>query len=287
MSNQINSQMNCHTSIQMNSQTNGQINTRTALFDSQADDYDTSFSDTRLGRYYRQRTHRVLRKQWKRDSWILELNAGTGEDALFLAGLGHHVLATDISTAMLTIIKEKVLRRQLGKQVSCQQLDLAQLDCLTDTTFDGILSNFGGLNCISGWHTFARHSYRLLRPGGIVAVCVMGPAVPWEWLWFLARGKPRMAFRRLAGSCEWHGSRIYYPRCSEFEAIMGSCSFQLLHREALGVFMPPPYTSSTTVNWQRRFRLLARLEESVCNTRLACRLADHYFLVFQKTAEAR
>ena len=38
------------------------------------------------------------------------------------------------------------------------------------------------------------------------------PVVPWEWCWYLIRGQPRTAFRRLrVGGVDWHGLRVRYP----------------------------------------------------------------------------
>jgi len=52
--------------------------------------------------------------------------------------------------------------------------------------------------------------------GGIAVLCIMGPAVPWEWIWFLAKGQPRAAFRRLRhNGAEWSGIAVHYPSIAE------------------------------------------------------------------------
>ena len=71
-----------------------------APFDAVADDYDSSFTDTAVGRLHRATVWRHLDAVLEPSSKILELGCGTGEDALRLARRGHRVLATDVSTAM-------------------------------------------------------------------------------------------------------------------------------------------------------------------------------------------
>ena len=76
--------------------------------------------------------------------------------------------------------------------------------------FDGALSNFGGLNCVSDLGAVATGSPRA-PAGGSALLCIMGPAVPWEWGWYLLHGQPRQAFRRFAEVTSWRGLAIRYP----------------------------------------------------------------------------
>ena len=72
-----------------------------AAFDRIAEDYDQRFTDTLIGRAQRDAVWRVLAQTWKKDDRVLELNCGTGEDAIFLAGNGISVLACDASRQMI------------------------------------------------------------------------------------------------------------------------------------------------------------------------------------------
>jgi cyclopropane fatty-acyl-phospholipid synthase-like methyltransferase len=53
-------------------------------------------------------------------SKILELSAGTGEDAIYFAEHGHYVHATDISLGMQRILSQKILSASLTDKVSCE-----------------------------------------------------------------------------------------------------------------------------------------------------------------------
>ena len=48
------------------------------------------------------------------------------------------------------------LRRKAGEY----GLDIQQLDRFKKEEFDGVLSNFGGLNCIEDWQIFAQNSLK-------------------------------------------------------------------------------------------------------------------------------
>ncbi|WP_168203989.1 class I SAM-dependent methyltransferase [Aliikangiella coralliicola] len=253
-----------------------------SLFDDCAVDYDKTFSRTFLGGYYRSRTHRVFDKYYSGDSRILELNSGTGEDAIYLAESGSQVLATDLSASMLNVINDKVARKELEGKVSTRILDLQDLDQMAGSKFDGVVSNFGGLNCINNWRKFARDAYNLMNDGGILFVCIMGPIVPWEWLWYLLQRDLAEAFRRVKGKSSWRGEDIYYPKASEFKKIVEAESFQLVYQEALGTFMPPPYTNKHVEKWPVFYRSMSKLETFVCQSNIACHLSDHYVLVFKK-----
>src|SRR5512144_2754672 len=53
---------------------------------------------------------------------ILELNAGTGTDAVELARRGYQVHATDIALGMLERLQDKIDRYELNQRITWQQL---------------------------------------------------------------------------------------------------------------------------------------------------------------------
>jgi ubiquinone/menaquinone biosynthesis C-methylase UbiE len=251
-------------------------------FDSLAADYDRAFSHTQLGAYYRERVQAIYFRYWPGDKNLLELNAGTGEDAIALARRNNRVLATDISRAMLNELSAKAGGTACGDRLQIAQLSLLEVDNLAPRTFDGVLSNFGGLNCISDYQLFARRLGEVVATGGEAILCVMGPLVPWEIAWFAFRGEFAKSVRRLRRGTRWRGIELCYPPPATLIAAMRAASFRLLERGALGVFMPPPYAGNRIRCCPRTLATLARLEEAVSGLQLAGRFADHYVLVFRK-----
>ena len=77
-------------------------------FDQIASSYDETFTYTEIGKKQRNIVWDYLKRTLPADTQldILELNCGTGEDALFLANIGHSVTATDASEEMLNITNE-------------------------------------------------------------------------------------------------------------------------------------------------------------------------------------
>src|SRR5690349_14062620 len=76
--------------------------------------FDQEFGSDTIIRYKRKRVREHVLKFSHPGEKILELNCGTGEDAMFFSQQGFNVHATDISTGMLSKMKEKILESQLA-----------------------------------------------------------------------------------------------------------------------------------------------------------------------------
>ncbi|NJM40898.1 MAG: methyltransferase domain-containing protein [Anaerolineae bacterium] len=242
--------------------------TSLTAFDSLAADYDRSFTHSTLGQLMRAAVWRRLDANFAPGSRVLELNCGTGEDAVYLARKGIHVLATDVSAAMCDLARKKTTQAQLSHYVSVKPMAIEAIEAIgnwqlaTDETlitnnqstnnqstnnpmsFDGLLSNFGGLNCIADLDAFARDAATVLRLGARVVLCIMGPWVPWEWLWYLRKGQPRKAFRRLGrDGVAWRDLRIRYPSVRAVRQQFAN-GFRFLRASAVGALLPPSYAES-------------------------------------------
>src|SRR5512144_1372870 len=79
---------------------------------------------------------------------ILELNAGTGTDAVQLAQRGYFIHATDIAPGMLNRLQEKVNRFGLHDHVTSGEHSFLSLENIHGAPFDAIFSDLGGLNCV-------------------------------------------------------------------------------------------------------------------------------------------
>ena len=111
---------------------------------------------------------------------ILELNAGTGIDAVFFANNGCRVHAIDISEGMLTRLRKKVDLLNLHDRITVQKCSLTELENINQSPFDFIFSNFGGLNCVPDLTLVTNSISRLLKPGGFVTIVIMPKICPWE-----------------------------------------------------------------------------------------------------------
>src|SRR6478609_2058626 len=123
---------------------------QTAPFDGMAADYDRSFTASSIGQRMRAAVWHRLDAAFRPGERVLELNCGTGEDAVHLGSRGVRVLATDTSPAMLAVARAKVARAGMTDLVEVAPMAIEDLATRCPArSFDGVLSNFGGLNCVA------------------------------------------------------------------------------------------------------------------------------------------
>src|SRR5262249_10543353 len=129
---------------------------------------------------------------------ILEINCGTGVDAVYLARMGVEVLALDSSAGMVAVAQRRIQQESVGERVRLQQRSIEDLGSLeNEGSFDGILSNFGGLNCVPNLQKVGQDLARLLKPGSSALFCLLGRWCCWEFLYYLTHLQPSKAFRRV------------------------------------------------------------------------------------------
>lgn len=262
-------------------------------FDDLAADYDRSFTHTPLGRMMREAAWRRIDARFAAGDHVLELNCGTGEDAIHLAQRDVHVLATDASMAMVQVARDKVNRIGVQNRVTVHTLAIEEIvgsfqdlegerPKYARSRFDGVLSNFGGLNCVSDWRMVSAGLAGCVRKGGFALLCLMGPRCAWEWGWFLRQGEFQKAFRRRQPEgTYWRGMTIRYPSVTRMRRAFAS-EFRLVRVSAIGALLPPTYAAEWAA---RNPRILARL--NIWERRLerlwplvAC--ADHYLLELER-----
>ena len=103
-----------------------------AAFDDLAASYDDTFTESVIGRLLRAAVWRRLDAQFRAGDRVLELNCGTGADAIHLAHTGVRVLATDVSEAMLDVTRRKVAQAGMAELVQVAKLDIAELAAIGD-----------------------------------------------------------------------------------------------------------------------------------------------------------
>ena len=127
-------------------------------FDQLAPRYDSIFTISSVGKTQRDVVWRRALETFPTGGRILELNCGTGEDALFLAQAGMRITACDASPSMVAQAHNKISNANFLDQVDLHVLATEDLDKLaTSWSFDGVLSNFSGLN--SSKISSALHGY--------------------------------------------------------------------------------------------------------------------------------
>lgn len=271
--------------------TSGRSTVESHPFDRVAASYDDDFTHSQLGRWLRAAVWAEIGPMFRSGDRVLELGCGTGEDAMWLAQRGVHVTATDSSQAMLDVARRKVADCGITERVQFMHLDVRDItnfqSVVSTYQFDGVFSNFGALNCLADRRPLAEALSPCVRPGGYVALVVMGPLCLWEIGWYLLHGHVRAAFRRFRSGVEAHVGageyvRVWYPSPRRLRAEFGS---YFCHRNTvgLGTVLPPSYLGHLMGRWPRLFETLAPLDRRLGRVFPGTWLNDHYLVVFEQT----
>lgn len=247
-------------------------------FDKLAAGYDQQFTETTLGRHLRNLVLDRVDAASGAGQRVLDLGCGTGHDAAHLAARGLEVWAVDAAAEMVETARAK--GAAWGDRLHVLQGSIEALDELVACAgpFDLALSNFGALNCVADLPRLLRAVAARLDHGGRFWACVMGPWVPWEWVWMVFQGTPRKSFRRLrSGGSEWRGMTIRYPSVRAFRR---ACPKELRIQSvsSVGAFLPPTYVEPWIRQHPRWLATLAWLEQRLAEVPPFPQLADHYLV---------
>lgn len=259
----------------------------TASFDHIASNYDQEFTHSSIGTLQRQKVWDYLdEKLHEGPLFILELNCGTGEDAIHLAGKGHHILATDISLEMIKVASAKAIEMRLNENISFLPCDLNKLEEaeLKNNSFDLVFSNFGGLNCLDtiALKKLSKIASRLLKPNGHFIGVIMPDLCLWESLYFLGKFNGKKAFRRyktgpLVVNIQGQEVETWYYSPRRVEMLFDD-EFRLKHLQPVGLFLPPSYLDPFFKQRQGLLNRLDSLEEKTNRHPFTARYADHFLI---------
>lgn len=256
-------------------------------FNRQATVFDALYSPNPIIRYKRQAVRAHIAHYLPSCSHILELNAGTGEDAIYFAGQGHTVHATDIAENMQQVLRSKVHSEGVEEKVSNEICSYNALNTLQQRgPYDFIFSNFAGLNCTGELSQVLKSFSPLLKPGGLVTLVVMPRFCLWEII-LLLKGKFSTAFRRIRSrhgvtahvegihfTC-WYYSPKYIQRCLDEQ-------FEVLQVEGLCTIVPPSYLENFPVKYPRLYQWLVRMEKRFGKTWPWRETGDYFIISLQK-----
>jgi ubiquinone/menaquinone biosynthesis C-methylase UbiE len=235
-------------------------------FSAQSNIFDDIYADNTIVKYKRDRVRAHVLQYINPNASILELNSGTGEDAIFFAGLGHTVHATDIAEGMQQQLQEKAARHRLNNLISTELCSFTQLDHLKNRgPYDHIFSNFAGLNCTDELDKVLLSLPGLLNKDGMATLVVLPKFCLWESL-LLLKGEFKTATRRWFSkkgvkahvegtyfTC-WYYNPSYIIKAVKY-------SFDVLSVEGLCTIVPPSYIEHFAEKYPRAYRWLKKLED--------------------------
>jgi SAM-dependent methyltransferase len=261
-------------------------------FDRIAEQYDALWSESAVGRQQRRAVWQRIDPLFSRGSRVLDLGCGSGVDAVHLMQRGVDVTGIDASAGMVRVAR--------ARGVNVRLLAIEALEEI-EGVFDGALSNFGALNCVPDLAPVAHSLGRLIRPGGYVALCVLGRCCAWEVAHFLRRsvrhsaagplptvasrneappGNAAKAFRRYRrGGCEASlGIRVHYHSAAQIRGAFAA-RFQLVDWRGIGVCVPPSYIDTFS---ERVVSRMGAVDRKLAHLPLLRALGDHRLFVFRR-----
>ncbi len=260
------------------------IDTIAEAFSRTAEKYDSFADDHPNQTRMRNKVYTHFQRFIPSGSRILELNCGTGTDAVELAQRGYKVHATDIAPGMLERLQDKVHQNNLGDHISFQQCSFTELDQVQGAPFDAVFSNLGGLNCIPDLSPVIKQLPKVLRPNGLITWVLMPPVCLWEMA-EIFRGHPRLAFRRLARNgttahLEGLYFTIYYFTPKKVLEWFGD-EFDCLAIEGLSVITPTAESKNFAKRYTRLYRTLSWLDDRLASRYPWCGWGDFFIITMR------
>lgn len=255
-------------------------------FDGIAGQYDDIFTYSLIGRAQRDVVWEALKTTFRQGDRVLELNCGTGEDALFLSRMGVSVYGCDASERMIAVAERRMAVEPGRVSVQFDVRASEEIGNLGECElFDGAVSNFSGLNCVEDLAAVARQLARLVKPGGRLVLCLSTRFCLWETIWYSSRGDVARAVRRWKGSAV--GSlgetaiRIQYPSlrdiCRKFHP-----GFHFLSCRGVGVSVPPSYVEHLARKYPWALNAMQTVDRVISGWPLFRVMGDHMLLVFER-----
>lgn len=264
------------------------LTSRSAPFDVVADEYDLRFTNSMIGRAQRESVWREMDRLFHPGQRVLEINCGTGVDALHLASRGIHVVACDASPGMVAVARGRLEASTIRNHVDFRVLAIEQIGQLEkEGLHDGVLSNFSGLNCVADLQCVARDLARLVRPGGRALLCLFGRFCLWEMFWYVLQGDFRKAFRRLrdkgvfANLAAGYGVLVRYPSVGSLRRDFAG-HFRLVSWKGIGIAVPPSYLEPWALRFPRLFKFAARIDPFLGRFPGIRALADHVVVALER-----
>ena len=214
---------------------------------------------------------------------ILDAGGGTGEWAIPLAKLGYDVILTDISRGMLRQARLKLEEKSIDT-VELQRVNICDMSCFTDNTFDMALVQGDPLSYCSDAEKAVEELYRVVKPGCHCIASVdsmhsimikMISAQRWDKLDTLLK----------EGSSEFVGGfTIHYFTPEMLSTLFTQAGFEVVRILGKPVFMSiiPREKANNLLRDRKIFERILQLELQYCDSENVVGFADHLEIVGKK-----
>lgn len=148
-------------------------------YDGIAPEYD-GFLDTTANRAIRECFWQYVAQVVPAPARVLDFGAGSGLDTAHLAGLGHSVVAYDLSDGMIAVLRERCAAAIAAGTVEpfAGTLDEVRAALQARAPFDAVVSDFAVFSSVARFGPVFRLLGALVRPGGALVLSIQNPWHP-------------------------------------------------------------------------------------------------------------
>jgi len=256
------------------------------IFDSAAEAYDETFTDSLIGKAQRKRVYHWLKKVdfFNKKNRVFEINCGTGFDAEQFHNKGLQIVATDGSSKMIEVAKEN-----RNSEIDFFQLEFNQVSSHEKFKQSNVLfSNFGGLNCLSNneLKNFTNEIAKVQTKGDLIAWVIMPDQCFMESFYFLFKLKFKKVFRRkmnesLKVSVDGVDVETFYHSPSDVKDIFYP-KYQVVLKKPVALFIPPSYMESFFKNKKFLLKTLEFFEKIYGWFSFYSNFSDHYIIIARR-----
>ncbi len=250
-------------------------------FDAAAKTYDDQFTFSIIGKTQRNQVWRYIHPlNLSRQSNVLEINCGTGEDAKRWKNLKFDIRATDLSPKMIEVAKTKF------PEISFDVLDINFIENV-EKNYNLLFSNFGGLNCLSKSElsSFFQKVHGRLPENGRMILVIMGKKCLWDKLFLVLKRRWKERNRRntdnfIAVNVDGTEVKTWYYSPKEIVSMTGNLFF-VEKLKPIGLFVPPSYLAK---QFERKKVVISFFNflDKLFSFRFLANYADHYLIVLKK-----
>jgi ubiquinone/menaquinone biosynthesis C-methylase UbiE len=260
----------------------GQTNNVLESFDNIADIFDEEFENA-ITRRLRQQIYDTIVRLVPAGGSIIDINCGTGIDAIALAQKGYTVCGIDLAPKMVDCARAKSLRAGVTARFSVSSFERFEG---IDSTFDLALSNFGGLNCVEQLDKVAEQTAVRIKPGGYFVCIVMPKLCLWETLVGLSHMDFHSAFRRLKKNVTATGFRgkTFFVHYHSARRLADSFArwFDVCDVRGLNILSPPPHAARFAERHRTLSSSLETMDRVFGGLPGYRSIGDHYLMTLRK-----
>jgi deazaflavin-dependent oxidoreductase (nitroreductase family) len=260
-----------------------------AAFDAVAETYDEHIFGNRINVWLRNVSVGLLLTVFKPGQTVLEIGCGTGTETLSLAKHGINVVACDISSKMLSVLRKKSAERELSERivtVHSRPTDLASiLPTMGYAKLDGAFSTYGAVNTEPRLSETVKILNGLIRDEGRLVLGVWNKYCLFEFLGYLTRFNPSMSIARFRnpvpiGKSRFCVSSVAFSVGSLVKIVRPYFTLERVY--GVDIVLPPSNLANYAPKGERSFAFLKKLDVNLGAAFPFNRIGDHFLAVFRR-----